>query len=122
MPKTRPAPLATVRNRQGEPTIPASFTATDAKKEFGRVLDRVMRDGVVVITKHAAPRAFILSVEEYAALAQAPQRQLDALSAEFDAMFAGMQTPVSRAGMKAAFAASPKELGKAAVRAARRRG
>jgi hypothetical protein len=43
------------------------------------------------------------------------------LNGEFDAMLARMQTPKARAGMKAAFAASPKELGKAAVAAARRK-
>ena len=40
---------------------------------------------------------------------------------EFDAVLARMQTPNVRRGMKAAFAASGKQLGKAAVAAARRR-
>jgi hypothetical protein len=33
-----------------------------------------------------------------------------------------MQTPAARRGMKAAFGASPAELGRAAVRAAKKRG
>ena len=44
------------------------------------------------------------------------------LSGEFDALLARMQTPAALAGMKAAFDASPKQLGKAAVAVARKRG
>ena len=113
-------PIAEFRNRRGEP--PSSFTATDAKKQFGRVLETVLRGGAVVITKHDAPTAFVLSVDEFNALAKATARTLDTLSADFDAMLARMQSPKARARMKAAFGASPRELGKAAVAAARTRG
>jgi len=112
--------VAEFRNRRGEPAL--SFTATDAKKQFGRVLDMVLRGGAVIITKHDAPRAIMLSMDEFNALAKATERTLDTLSADFDAMLARMQTPRARAQMKAAFGASPKELGKAAVAAARKRG
>jgi antitoxin Phd len=111
-----------LRNRRGETVEAASFTATDAKKEFGRLLEMVMRGGVVVITKHEAPKAVLLSVDEFNALAQATERKLDTLSGEFDTLLARMQTPKARAGMKAAFDASPKRLGWAAVAAARKRG
>ena len=49
------------------------------------------------------------------------RRALEALARELDAMFARMQTPRARARLKAAFGASPKKLGKAAVALARRR-
>jgi antitoxin Phd len=114
--------LAVFRNRRGETVEASSFTATDAKKEFGRVLEMVIQGGVVVITKHEAPKAVLLSVDEFNVLARASERKLDTLSAEFDALLARMQTPKARAGMKAAFDASPKELGRAAVAAARKRG
>lgn len=110
------------RNRRGETVDTSSVTATDAKKEFARMLEMVIQGGVVVITKHDAPKAVLLSVDEFNALAHAPQHRLDALSGQFDALLARMQTPKARAGMKAAFAASPKQLGRAAVAAARRRG
>ena len=113
-------PLAEFRNRRGEP--PSSFTATDAKKQFGRVLETVLRGGAVVITKHDAPTAIVLSVDEFNALTKATSRTLDTLSADFDAMLDRMQTPKARARMKAAFGTSPRDLGKAAVAAARRRG
>jgi len=44
------------------------------------------------------------------------------LREEFDKMLGRMQTKKSRAAMKAAFSASPEELGRAAVAAARKRG
>ena len=104
------------------PPLQTAFTATGAKKEFGRVLEIVLRGGRVVITKHDAPKAMVLSMDEFNALTQATERTLATLSGEFDALLAGMQTPKAKAGMKAAFDASPRELGRAAVAAARRRG
>jgi prevent-host-death family protein len=115
-------PLPAFRNRRGEPIEAASFTATDAKKQFARVLELVLQGGAVVITKHDAPKAVLLSVDEFTALTTASERTLDTLSAEFDTLLARMQTPRARAGMKTAFDASPSELGKAAVAAARKRG
>ena len=103
------------------PSRASTVTATLAKREFGGVLERVIRGERVVITKHDAPKAVLLSVDEFEALARAAARPLDALSDEFDALLARMQAPKARAGMKAAFKASPKELGKAAVAAVRMR-
>ncbi len=110
------------RNRRGERVEAASFTATDAKKQFARVLELVLQGGAVVITKHDAPKAVLLSVDEFTALTKATESTLDTLSAEFDALLTRMQTPRARAGMKTAFEASPKALGRAAVAAARKRG
>ena len=110
------------RNRRGERMAAASVTATDAKREFGRLLEMVLQGGRVVITKHKAPKAVLLSLDEFDALANAKERELDSLSGEFDALLDRMQTPKARAGMKAAFGASPKRLGRAAVAAARKRG
>jgi prevent-host-death family protein len=115
-------PIAAFRNRRGEQVEASSFTATDAKKQFGQVLELVLRGGVVVITKHDAPKAIVLSMDEFDALTRGAANRLDTLSADFDAMLARMQTPKARAGMKTAFGASPKELGRAAVAAARKRG
>ena len=110
------------RNRRGELTEPASFTATQAKNEFGRVLDMVIQGDVVVITKHDTPKAVLVSFDEFNALARAAESKLETLAGEFDALLARMQTPASRAAMKAAFGASPEQLSKAAGEAARKRG
>jgi antitoxin Phd len=118
--RVRQSTVATIRNHIGE--APVEITATQAKNKLGEVLDCVMQGGVVVITRHETPRAVLLSMDEYAALSGATQSRLDALTTDYDAMLIRMQTGRSRAGMKAAFNATPKQLGKAAVARARKRG
>jgi antitoxin Phd len=121
-PRRRPGHVATFRNNRGEALEPSSVSASEAKSEFGRVLEMAIQGGAVVITKHDAPKAVLISVENFNALSGAAQTKLDTLSREFDALLARMQTSKARRGMKAAFAASGKRLGKAAVAAARSRG
>lgn len=99
-----------------------SVTSTQAQNGFGELLDKVIEGQRVVITKHKTPKAVVLPYAEYKELTERDTRQLNTLSAEFDALLASMQTREARIGLKAAFAASPAELGKAAVTAARKRG
>lgn len=99
-----------------------TFTATEAKNEFGRVLDTAIERGGVVITRHNAPKAVLLAVEEFAALVATGERTLDTLTAEFDELLARMQTSRARQGMADAFNATPAQLGRAAVAAAKKRG
>ena len=99
-----------------------ALSATAAKNEFGRALEKALQGVTVVITKHDEPKAVLLSMEDFQTLSQAPQNKLDALSGEFDALLARMQTRKSRLAMRSAFHASPRQLGKAAVAAARKRG
>jgi antitoxin Phd len=117
--RVRQNPVASIRSRGGE--APVEISATLAKNKLGEVLDRVMQGGVVVITRHETPKAVLLSMDEYTALSGAAQSRLDALTTEYDALLLRMQTGKSRAAMKAAFTASPKQLGKAAVAHARKR-
>jgi antitoxin Phd len=49
-------------------------------------------------------------------------RSLDSLGAEFDDLLDKMQSPQAKKAMAAAFNASPAKLGRAAVKAARKRG
>jgi prevent-host-death family protein len=104
----------------GRETI--SVTATQARKEFGRILDRVVQGRLVVITRHGAPHAVMMSVDRFDADRDpdADTAMLETLTAEFDAMLDRMQTPEARAAMDRAFNASPEELGRAAAKAARR--
>jgi prevent-host-death family protein len=108
-------------SKQKEAVETRSFTATEAKNEFGRMLEKAIRGETVVITKHDAPKAVLISMEQFNALKHAPGLKLDTLSGEFDTMLAQMQTPKASAGMNAAFRATPHQLGKAAVAAARKR-
>jgi len=119
--RARPDRVATFRNSRGETLEPSSVTASEAKSEFGRVLEMAIQGGAVVITKHDAPKAVLISVENFNALSGAAETKLDNLNREFDALLARMQTPTARRGMKTAFAAVGKQLGKAAVAAARAR-
>ncbi|HEY2972493.1 MAG TPA: type II toxin-antitoxin system prevent-host-death family antitoxin [Pyrinomonadaceae bacterium] len=111
-----------VSRREAARNSQASYTATEAKNEFGRVLEQAIHGTTVVITKHDSPRAVLISMDQFEALAQAPQLKLNTLSEQFDTLLARMQLPAARRGMAAAFNASPKQLGKAAVGAARKRG
>jgi hypothetical protein len=61
----------------------------------------------------------MMSVEQYKELTQVTEPDLDALTADFDAMLERMQSEESRSGLRHAFRASPDELGRAAVAAAR---
>jgi antitoxin Phd len=117
-----PSQVLPFLNRRGEEVEIASVTATDAKNEFGRVLETAMANGAVAITRHDTAKAVLLSVDEYNALVAGRHGELKSLSDEFDTLLSQMQMPRARTGMKAAFDASPAELGKAALRAARRRG
>ena len=121
MSRTRPRPLVSLQRRRHEPMQSATISATEAKNEFGRILETVIQGGKVVITKHDSPKAVLISMDEFNALSNAHRAELETLSEEFDGLLARMQTPAARAGMNAAFRATPKELGKAAVAAARKR-
>lgn len=107
--------LARLHQELGDVT---TVSASDAKNQFGQLLDAAIRDGAVVITKHDAPRAILLSIEEYEAMKQT--KRLESLSAEFDATYARMQQPGMASKMAAAFNSPPRDLGATAVKAARK--
>jgi len=100
---------------------PVTMNATDAKNKMGQMLDTVMQGHVVLITKNDAARAAVIPITEYERFSRAAEARLNVLSDEFDALLESMQTPRARAGMRAAFEASPKQLANAAVEFARKR-
>jgi prevent-host-death family protein len=97
----------------------SSVAASEAKNQFGQVLETALRDGAVVITKHDTPKAVLLSIEEFAAITT--RSRLDTLASEFDDKYARMQQPGFEKALTAAFGASPKRLGAVAAKAARKR-
>ena len=121
MSRTRARRLVSLQRRRLVPMQAVAISATEAKNEFGRLLETVIQGGKVVITKHDSPKAVLISMDEFNALSNAHRVELESLTAEFDGLLARMQTPAARAGMNAAFHATPKELGKAAIAAARKR-
>ena len=91
------------------------------QNQFGSILETVIQGARVVITKRDSPKGVLISMDEFHALSNAHTVELETFSREFDGLLAEMQTPAARAGMKAAFHATPKHLGKAAVAVARKR-
>jgi prevent-host-death family protein len=111
----------TFKNSRGELVDIPTVAATRVKNEFGQILEQATHNGAVAITRHDTTKAVLVSVAEFESLVSARSRTLDALSNEFDELLADMQTPKSRKGMKAAFNASPAQLGRASVKGARRK-
>ncbi|MBA3588559.1 type II toxin-antitoxin system Phd/YefM family antitoxin [Methylibium sp.] len=111
----------TFRNRQGELVDLPTVAASRFKNEFGAIFEQAALGGAVAITKHDAPKAVLLSYAEFESLVQARSPALDDLTLQFDGLLEQMQTPKSKAGMAAAFDASPVQLGRAAVKAAKQR-
>lgn len=107
------------RNRDGELVDVPSVAATQFKNQFGAIFEQASLGGAVAITKHNTPKAVLLSYAEFEALTRASSPVLDELTEEFDALLARMQTPGAKSGMAAAFDATPEQLSRAAVKAAR---
>src|SRR5947207_5267451 len=110
------------RNSRGQEVPLRSVSATEAKNEFGGVLETAISGRPVVIKKRDEPKAVVLSIDDFNALVTAGERTLETLSDEFDAAFARMQGARAREAAQTAFDASPSVVGRASVRAARKRG
>jgi antitoxin Phd len=61
--------------------------------------------------------AWVTVHEKFESLTQSRPRNLDSLNKEFSELLDTMQSPKARKAMKAAFTASPSELGHSAVKA-----
>ena len=107
-------PEAIDRFTRGLPAVSATKLVAGMQK----VTSAVMAHGAVVVTRHDEPAMVLMSIDRYLALEQAAEPDLDALTRQFDDMFALMQGDEAAEAMESAFAMSPAELGKAAVRAA----
>jgi len=108
------------RNSHGEEVNIPTVTEASAKGKFNAILDQAAQSGAVAITCDSTPKAVILSYDEFESLVHVRSRAAEKLSAEYDRMMARMQTPKAKKAMRAAFNASPAELGRAAVWAARK--
>ena len=106
------------RNRDGELVDVPTVAATRFKNEFGAIFELAALGGAVAITKHNTPKAVLLSYAEFEALTRASSPALDELTEEFDTLLRRMQSPKARAGVAAAFDATPEDMGRAAVEAA----
>lgn len=69
------------------------FSSTSLATGIGAITREVMKRGAAVITKHNEPIMVLVSIERYAELERAAAPDLDALTDQFDAMYARMQAP-----------------------------
>lgn len=102
------------------PAKTKTMSATEVQNRFGQMLQMVARGETVVVTRHGAPQAVILSPEEYAELAQAGVHGLGHLTQEFDALLDRLQEPPARRGLQLAFSATEEELADAGLSAMKR--
>jgi prevent-host-death family protein len=100
----------------------SAVTATEAKNNFGALLDNVIERGRIAITKHDEVSAVVLSRREYELLVKNQHDPLRALSQEFEGLVQRMQGPIARKAGRVLFDATPARLSRAAVARARRRG
>src|SRR6476620_2781454 len=107
------------RNSDGDLVDVPSVPATRFKNEFGAIFEQAALGGAVAITKHNTPKAVLLSYAEFEALTKASTPALDDLSDQFDQLLERMQTPQAKDAMASSFDATPEQLGRAAVKAAR---
>jgi prevent-host-death family protein len=98
-------------------------SATVAKNRFGQIL-KMAEDEPVYIVKHGKPQTVVIGAHAYEILVtQAQDRddtRLAALRAEFEAMYASMQTERSRKRVDALLKASAAQLNRAAARRIRK--
>src|SRR5262245_40218996 len=98
-------------------------TATVAKNQLGQIL-RMAEEEPVYIVKHGKPQTVVIAADAYDKLVARAQDgddlTLAKLRAEFERMYASMQTGRWRRGMNAMLTASAEQLNKVAARRIRK--
>ena len=120
MKKSNPVEAGLTTSQRPSPRFERiSVTSTEAQNEVWSLIDSVKGDRVIVITRHNAPRAVLMSYDRFDALAGSDVALLSTLTKKYDAMLEKMQTPEVRSATRRVFAASPEEVRLAAIAAAR---
>lgn len=99
-------------------TTAASVSSTKAKASIRELIQKAKR-GPVFVTVHKKREAVVMSMDEYEQLLANQRDPLADMAQHFDALVARMQTSAHAAAVDALFNATPAELGKAAVQAAK---
>jgi prevent-host-death family protein len=97
--------------------LPA-FDASTVKNKFRDVAEQAAK-GAIAISRYSRPELVIMTAEEYVRLEKLRRAPLDALTEQFAELVARMQTAKSKKAVQGLFAASPSDLGRAAVKAAK---
>lgn len=98
--------------------LPA-FDASTVKNKFRDVAEQAAK-GAIAISRYSRPEFVIMRADEYVRLEKLRRSPLEALTGQFDDLVAKMQSAKSKKAVSSLFAASPSDLGKAAVKAARK--
>ena len=75
--------------------------------------------GAIAISRYSRPELVLMTAGEYVRLEKLRRAPLDALTGQFDALVAKMQTTKSQKAVQALFGATSVDLGKAALKAAK---
>ena len=97
-----------------------SFTITEFKERAREVIDLVMEHKAIAILRHKSPDAVLISADEYIEFVKLRRERLNFLTQRYDEMVSRMQTPEAVAGVDTLFVATPQQLGRAAILAAKR--
>ena len=74
------AEILRFRNARGDLVEVESVPATRLKNEPGAIIEKVLTGGAVAITRHDAPKAVLISYDDFRSLAQAREPSLGALA------------------------------------------
>jgi prevent-host-death family protein len=97
-----------------------AVTITQFKEAAREVVDQVAQHGPIAILRHKSADAVLISVSDYLEYMRLKRERLDFLTQRYDDLIARMQGREAVAGVDALFSATPGELGRAAVAAAKR--
>jgi prevent-host-death family protein len=97
--------------------LPA-FDASTVKNKFRDVTKQAAK-GAIAISRYSRPELVMMTAEEYVRLEKLRRAPLDTLTGQFAELVAKMQTAKSKKAVQRFFEASPSDLGKAAVKAAK---
>lgn len=95
-----------------------SVDASTVKNQFRKVAAQAA-ETAVAISRYGRPEWVIMPAEEFVRLEKSRRAPLDTLTGQFAGLVAKMQTAKSQKAVQALFGATPGDLGKAAVKAAK---
>lgn len=117
-----PLPKTSMTSTELDGTVGAitAFTITELKERAREVIDLVAERKAIAILRHKVVDAVLISATDYVEFVKLKRERLNFLTERYDELVARMQTPEAAAGVDALFNATPEELGRAAVAAAKR--
>lgn len=100
-----------LRDRRGRPAT--SVSASEAKN-VGFIMAAASEGHLVALTHYGKVRAVVIPIQDYEEMIEG-EPDLGQLGREFEALYAGMQTPAVKAATAAAFTLDAKEIGRLAA-------